>query len=69
MIGTMYAVEIFLLSCLTQIKVSVNDLRSQGASNLLSLYNDSPSKLITSLFPEYNLKLWLFQNVPKVKIL
>lgn len=40
-------------------------LQQLGAHSLIDYYNHSISKAITSIFPQYDWKLWKFQMVPK----
>ena len=46
--------------------ISAKDLIHNGAATLLSIYQQSPSKLFISIYPEHNWKPWKFGNVPKV---
>jgi hypothetical protein len=41
------------------------DIVGIGGRALLSIYNDSPPLLITSVFPEYNLLPWKFATIPR----
>lgn len=44
--------------------ISRNDIIENGGAPLLSLYDDSLIKLITTLYPNYNWQIWRFERVP-----
>ena len=41
-------------------RVTAQDFVNHKGRSILALYNDSPSKAITSILPELNLQLWKF---------
>jgi hypothetical protein len=45
-------------------KFKIKDLAEIGGLSLLTKYNGSPSSLITTVFPEYNLLPWKFTSRP-----
>jgi hypothetical protein len=46
-------------------KLQITDLKKNGAKGLLAKYNNSLYKLLSTIYPEYDWKPWLFQRVPR----
>ena len=46
-------------------KITSKSIIDFGGKSLLKFYNDSPIKLITTLFPNHNWLPWKFSQVPK----
>ena len=49
-------------------KLQVKDVYDKGGSSLLSIYNNSPSGLVMSLFPDYDWKPYKFSVVSSGKV-
>ena len=45
--------------------INLQSIKKQGGRKILSLYNDSPIKLLTTIYPDFNWELWKFSRVPK----
>lgn len=46
-------------------EVTFKEIERLGGSSILALYNDSPMKAITTIYPEHNWQFWKFSRVGK----
>jgi hypothetical protein len=45
--------------------LKIKDLRDIGGACLIELYNNSPSQLLSKVFPDYNWLPWRFGTCPR----
>jgi hypothetical protein len=46
-------------------KLSVRIMNDHGGARLLDIYNNSPSKLLQSIYPNHEWHIWKFEALPK----